>query len=145
MASELDFAPDLNSIRERVAALSYFTDVRTLQEAALDLEEMNGIPPLAYVSTASETAEPNKLIGSISQRVSTRISVLFCVPAERADDKTRDELEEARKAVIRILLGWTPLRAEKPFEFDRFLLRASRDGLLWGEVLMLTTYRLTLA
>lgn len=146
MADEaLNFAVDLDSVRDRLRQLSYFNSVTTLQEATLDLENMAVLPPAAYVATASETAEPNKLIGTISQRVTTRISTLFCVPAERADEKTRDELEDARKAVIRILLGWTPDGAEKALAYDRFLLRASRDGLLWGEVLMLTTYRLGLA
>lgn len=141
----LDFGVKLDSVRDRLRTLSYFTSVSTLQEAALQLDNLSGIPPLAFVSTASETAEPNKLIGTISQRVTTRISTLFCVPAERADEGTSDEMEETRKAVIRILLGWQPDGAEKVLGYDRFLLRASQDGLLWGEVLMLTTYRLGLA
>lgn len=145
MADELDFAIDLDDVRKRLCGLSYFTDVSTLQEATLDLDNMSGIPPLAYVTTASQTGEPNRLIGAFSQRVTTRISVLFCIPAERADGKPRDVLEETWKAVVRILLGWTPAGSESALEFDRFLLRASRDGLIWGEVLMRAVYHLRLA
>jgi len=142
----LAFAVDLEDVRKRLCSLSYFTDVSCLQEAMLDLDKgISGIPPLAYVSTASETAERNKLIGDISQRVTQVVSVLFCVPLERADEKPRDVVEETRKAVIRILLGWTPAGAEKGLEYDRFLLRVSRDALVWGEVLMRTTYHLRLA
>jgi hypothetical protein len=145
VADELDFAVDLEDVRKRLCALSYFTDVSTLQEATLELENLSGIPPLAYVAVASETAEDNNLIGAWSQRVTTRISVLFCIPAERADEKPRDVLEEARKAVIRMLVAWTPGGADSPFQYDRFLLRGSQDGLIWGEVLMRTSYHLRLA
>lgn len=144
----LEFAPDLTNIRDRVAKLSYFTSVQDLQEATLDLENLRGVPPLAYVSIASETAEPNRLTGgpdAWSQRVTSDVSILFCIPAERADERPRDDLDEARKAIIRILLGWTPDGADSPMQYRRFLLRASRDGLIWGEVLMRTAYHLRLA
>lgn len=145
MANELDFAVDLEDVRKRLCSVAFFNDVSTLQEATLELDNLSGIPPLAFVSTVSETGEPNRLIGAWSQRVTTRISVLFCVPAERADGKPRDVVEETRKAVMRILLGWTPAGAESALEFDRFLLRASRDGLIWAEVIMRTVYHLRLA
>jgi hypothetical protein len=145
MTAELEFAIDLDEVRDRLRGLKYFTSVETLQEANLDPAEMSGIPPMAFVAVASETAERNKLIGTLAQRVTVRISTLFCIPAERADENARDELDEARRAVIRILLGWTPTRALDWLEYDRFLFRASRDGLLWGEVIMSTSYRLELA
>ncbi|MBA3668433.1 MAG: hypothetical protein H0W65_12065 [Sphingomonas sp.] len=106
---------------------------------------MNALPPAAFVAVASETAEPNKTIGDFVQRVNVTISILFCVPAERADGKAGDDLEDARKAVIRILLGWVPERALGQLQFQRYLLRASGEGLIWGEVLMTTSYRLSLA
>jgi len=145
MADELDFAVDLDSIRDRLSSLAYFTAVESLQEGTLNIENLIGIPPLAFVSTVSETAEKNKLVGAWSQRVTPTISVLFCIPAESASGSAGDELEAARKAIIRILLGWTPTGAEDPLSYSRFLLRASRDGLIWGEVLMTTTYHLRLA
>lgn len=141
----LEFGLDEDEIRDRVRALSYFTEVLTLDDATLDLENgVQGTPPLAYVSVVSETADRNRLTGTLAQRVTVVVSVLFCIPAERADGKVRAEIRKARKAVVRILLGWKPTNALDWLEYDRFLLRASRDGLLWGEVLMRTTYRLTL-
>jgi hypothetical protein len=141
----LDFAVNLTSVRDRLSTLAYFNSVSDLQEATLNIENLTGIPPLAFVSVASETADPNKLIGGLSQRVTVSISVLFCVAAEAADRRPKDALDETRRAVIRILLGWTPVGAEKALEYQRFLLRASRDGLIWGEVLMRTLYYLRLA
>lgn len=143
--SDLDFAVDLESVRERLSALSYFTSVTNLQDATVAIENMNALPPAAFVAVASETGEPNKTIGDFAQRVNVTISILFCVPAERADGKAGDELEDTRKAVIRILLGWVPDRALGQLQFQRYLLRASGDGLIWGEVLMTTSYRLSLA
>lgn len=146
MASNpLAFAVDLNSVRDRLATLSYFLSVQNIQDATNALEHLDALPPAAFVSTARETAEKNKVIGGHSQRVSTTISVLFCVPAERAADDAADVVEETRKAVIRILLGWTPAGAGDPLNYERYLLRATGDGLIWGEVLMTTSYRLTLA
>lgn len=140
----MDFAIDLESVRDRLTGLSHFTSVTNLQAAVLAIENMNATPPAAFVAIASETAEANKLVGGLSQRVNVTISALFCVPAESASDSAGDELEDTRKAVIRILLGFTPGRAMKALEFDRYLLRQSGDGLIWGEVLMRTSYRLTL-
>lgn len=147
MANELlAFGVDLEDVRERLSSLKYFTTVERLQDFVLDIEEgVSGTPPLAYVSVASETAEPNKLSGgpdAWSQRVTVTVSVLFCIPASRADEKPMDDVEDARKAVVRMLLAWTPKGAESPFQFARFLLRDSRDGLIWSEVLMRTSYHL---
>ncbi len=145
MPHELAFAVDLDSVRDRLSTLSYFNSVTNLQEATIAIESMNALPPAAFVAVASETAEPNKTIGDFVQRVNVTISILFCVPAERADGKAGDDLEDARKAVIRILLGWVPERALGQLQFQRYLLRASGEGLIWGEVLMTTSYRLSLA
>lgn len=142
-ADLLAFSVDLDDVRARVGSLSYFNSVTNLQEATLALENMNALPPAAFVAIASETAERNKTIGGHSQRVTATVSILFCVPAESASDTAGDELEQARKAVIRILIGWQPKGADSEFDFDRYLLRANADGLIWGEVLMRTTYRIT--
>lgn len=144
MNNDLNFAVDLESVRDRLSSLKHFNSVTNLQAAANALENMNALPPAAFVSIVSETAEPNKVVGGHSQRVTASVSVLFCVAAESASDSAGDELEETRRAVIRILIGWTPVNAEAAFNFDRYLLRAQGDGLIWGEVLMRTRYRLTL-
>lgn len=141
----LDFAIDLDSVRDRVATLDYFNGVTTIQDGTSAYESLDLLPPWAFVSVASEKASSNKLVGGIRQRVAVSISILFAVPAERADGKTGDEVEDARKAVIRILLAWTPGRAIKACEYERYQLRASGDGLVWGEVLMGTEYFLSAA
>jgi len=115
-----------------------------LQDSTVVVDQMQAVPPAAFVSITRESGEPNKTIGGFSQRVNVTISTLFCVPAERADGKAGDDLEDTRKAVIRILLGWIPDRADSMLQFQGYSLRAAGEGLLWGEVLMTTSYRLTL-
>jgi hypothetical protein len=144
MSHELEFAVDLESVRQRLCQLTYFTSVTNLQDSTLVADQLNAIPPAAFVAVTNERAEPNKTIGGFAQRVNVSISILFCVPAERADNKAGDDLEDARKAVIRILLGWVPDRAESMLQFQGYAIKAAGDGLLWGEVIMTTSYRLTL-
>jgi hypothetical protein len=139
----LEFAVDLASVRDRVAALSYFNAVEAIQDATNVFEQFSVVPPAAFVSVARESAEPNRMAtGPISQRVTVDLSTLFAVPAERRDGGTGDEVEATRLAVIRILHGFTPTRALKPLEYVRYQLRATGDGLVWGEVIMRTVYRL---
>lgn len=145
MASDpaLDFAIDLDSVRDRLGTLAYFNGVTNIQDATNVLEGMSAAPPWAFVSIARESAEPNKTIGGHAQRVNVSISTLFCVAAERAAGDSSDVVEQTRKAIMRILVAWTPRGAERPLGFERYLLRASGDGLIWGEVLMGTAYRFT--
>ncbi len=139
----LDFAVDLDTVRDRLKTLDYFNGVTTIQDGTVAAESLDLLPPWAFVSVASEKASPNKLIGGHRQLVAVSISILFAVPAERADGETGDVVEDTRKAVIRILLAWTPGRAEKALQYERYQLRATGDGLVWGEVLMGTEYFLS--
>lgn len=141
----LDFSIDLTTIRERLKLLNYFIDVEGIEEAAYAMENETGYPPRAYVSVASETAEPNKLIGGIAQVVHVSISILFCEPYVRSDQPTRDVVEKTRRAIIRQLVGFVPDRAERFLEYDRYTLRAISGGCIWGEVLFRTRYRFTQA
>jgi hypothetical protein len=137
------FGPDFNAMRDRVASLEYFTGVTDVQSAAQAIEEAEGIPPMAFLSTASETAQSNKTIGGHAQRVTTRLSVMFAIMTDRAAGDGKDAAEQLRKALVLILAGWTPPGAAGPLQFDRYLPRAMGDGLFWGEVLFVTEYRLT--
>jgi hypothetical protein len=139
----LAFAVDLDSIRDRLATLEYFNGVTTITDGTAAAENLDLLPPWAFVSVPREVAEKSKLIGGHRQRVAVSISILFAVPAERADEQTGDVVEDTRKAVIRILLAWTPARAEKALEYERYQLRASGDGLVWAEVIMTTEYFLS--
>jgi len=145
MASDpLDFAVDLDDVRDRLLLLQYFVSVTDVADAVQAIEDFPAVPPAAYVSIASETAQPNQLIGGHAQRVLTTISVLFCEQAARQDRDTRDRMEATRKAIIRQLIAWTPNRAAGPLQYARYLLRASGDGLVWGEVLFSTSYRVSI-
>lgn len=137
------FGPDFAAIRDRVASLGYFVTVTDIQNAAMAIEDSLGVPPMAFLSTASETAEPNKTIGGHDQRVTARLSILFAIGTERAAHDGKDAAEQLRKAIIRLLIGWTPPRALGPLNYDRYLVRSVGDGLFWGEVLFVTTYRLS--
>lgn len=140
----LDFAVDLDDVRERIKVLRYFLTVDDIETASRAIEAENAAPPAAFVSIQSETAEANKTIGGHSQRVSVSLSVLFCEPLARSDRETRDVMERTRKALIRQLVAWTPRNAGKALQYERYLLRAVGAGLIWGEVLFRTEYRLTL-
>lgn len=137
------FGPDFDAIRDRIASLGYFVTVTDIQSAAMAIEDSLGVPPMAFLSTASETAEPNKTIGGHAQRVTARLSVLFAIGTERAAHDGKDASEQLRKALIRLLIGWTPPGALGPLQYDRYLVRSVGDGLFWGEVLFVTSYRLS--
>lgn len=140
----LDFAIDLDDVRERIRGMNYFLSVEDAESAAIAIQEENARPPAAFVSVASETAAPNKTIGGHSQEVSVVLSVLFSQQLALASGETRDAIEETRKAIIRLLTAWTPKGAGKALEYERYLIRGYGVGVIWAEVLFRTRYRLTI-
>ncbi len=139
----LDFAVDLESVRDRVAALGYFVSVRDIQAATEAIVDEIVLPPAAFVSVAAETAERNNVIGGHSQRVTVTLSVLFAEQVQRAAADTRDRVELTRKAVMRQLIAWTPRNAAASLEYDRYLLKGMSGNVIWCEVLFRTSYRFT--
>jgi len=137
------FGPDMTAIRDRIKSLGYFLDVSDVQNAAQAIEESMGLPPMAFTSTANEQAEPNKTNGGYAQRVATRLSILFAIATDRAAHDDKDMAEQLRKAIIRLMIGWTPPGALGPLNYDRYAVRAMGEGLFWGEVLFTTSYRLS--
>jgi len=134
---------DLESVRDRVQTLGYFLTVLDVQKATQALEqEIAFNPPAAFVSTVSETAEKNTVIGGWKQRVEVVVSVLFALAAERMAGDESDEAEQVRKAVRGILTAWTPGGADTAFQYDRYLIRGTGGGLVWGECLFRTSYQL---
>ena len=147
MADALDFAIDLSTVVERLEQLTYFVSVGDIQAATEAIEDEYFQPPAAFVSIASETAQPNRFIrgsGAHSQEVDVVLSVVFAEQVERAAADTRDRVELTRKAVIRQLIGWTPGRAGRARDYDRYLLRGMSGRVVWGECLFRTRYRLDL-
>lgn len=149
VSTALAFGVDLTDVRDRLDALSYFVVVEDLRAASEILAADDGfgfVPPAAFVSVASESADRDRMIrgaGGHAQRVNVTLSVLFAESDARADRKGDDQVEETRKAIIRQLIFWTPNRAAAALQYDRYLLRASGNGLVWGEVLFRTSYRLS--
>lgn len=141
MADPLVFGVDLDSVVARLKALDVFVSVSDIEAATVAIEEAKAIPPMAFVSVASETAEPNKTIGGHSQRVTVVVSTLFCIKAYRRDDESRHATDLMRRTVIRQLTAWKPEGAERGLNYNRFLMRGIIDGLIWGEVLTSTVYR----
>jgi hypothetical protein len=137
------FGPDFVAIRDRLATLGYFVTITDVLNAANAIEESEGVPPAAFVSTAAETGQPNKLVGGHAQRVAVRLSILFVVGTERAAHDTKDVTEQLRKAIIRLFMGWVAPGTDSPMNYDRYLPRAMGEGLFWGEVLFTTSYRLS--
>ncbi len=141
--AELQFGVDLDSVRERLKGLEYFLAVEDVETAGRAIEEQNAYPPAIYVSIASEGAEQAQRIGDPSQRVTVVLSALYCEPLARSDRETRDRIDLTRRMVIRRLFQWKPAGAQQAFRYDRSLIRAMGAGLIWGEVLMRTSYRLS--
>lgn len=139
----LDFGIDLDSIAARLADLGYFNGVEGIERASTAFDEIDYLPPYAFVSNAAESAERMKRIGAgEAYQVTVDFSVLFCIPAERRDEKAVEVVEKARRAVMRQLLQWTPDGAECPLRYRRWLVKSVGGGLIWGEVIMWATYRL---
>jgi hypothetical protein len=141
---ELDFGPSCDDVAERLRSLTYFNTVQPYVAAVLAIEDGTALPPAAYVSVTSETAEPNRLIGGHGQRVTVSFSILFCIRAENASGNVDDALDRTRRAVIRLMLGWAPPGAEKALDFSRYQIRSTGDGLVWAEAIFTTSYRLDL-
>lgn len=136
------FGINLGEVRDRLATLDYFTSVQDIQAAAQAIDATAPfIPPAAFVSIGRETYEPNRYAaGGHAQRATVTLSVLFCVPATRADGATSDEVEQARKAIRLILMGWKPGGADKALEAGSYSVRLIADGLIWGEWLFATSF-----
>lgn len=139
-----DFGVDLSSIETRLALLEYFTGVRDIQAGSQAISgDEPFVPPAAFVSVATENYEPNRLAsGGHAQQATIGISVLFCVPAQRADNGLGDEVEHARKLISAQLVGFTPDGALKPLDAFRYSVRLIDEGLIWGEWIFRTRFDL---
>jgi hypothetical protein len=135
---------DLAEIRDRLKTLNYFTSVSDIQSAAQIIEgDISFLPPAAFVMVESESFEKNRYAaGGHGQRATVILSVLFCVPSQRAADDLSDEVEQARRAVRDVLKGWQPPGAQIALDASRYRVRLINDGLVWSEWLFRTTYDL---
>jgi hypothetical protein len=135
---------DLAEVRDRLTQLDFFLSVTDIQAATQVIEgDLSFTPPAAFVSIPNETFEPNRYAaGGHGQRGIVTISVLYCIPSQRAADDVSDEVEQAKRAVRDILKAWTPKGAGKPLDLYRYAIRLNSDGLIWPEWLFRTSYDL---
>lgn len=144
----LDYAVDLDSIADQLKTLNYFVDVQGILATGEALEgRVAARPPAAFVAVSSEEAIANKTIGGHSQHFDVRIGVLFVEQSARrrdaVTDRAMDQLEITKRAVARILMGFTPRNAQQPLDFVRYRPVSLGGGLAWGECTFATSYRYT--
>lgn len=150
---EGDLGIDLQSIRDQLktisdvldpgAPLGGFLGVEGWTSATAAIENGNGIVPFAYVSTARQNADPNRLSsGGFAQNVPAYISVLYQLGAYRADEDGVDPVERCWKAIVKSLVGFKPDGATRALRFVSQAIRQEGEGFVWGEVVVFTTWDL---
>ena len=90
--------------------------------------------PMAYVIPLAETAEPNRSINAVSQRLHTHIGVVLAVAGLEADshgESASFAIEGLRAAVKNALEGWQIDAAHRPFEFVQGQLLELDGQVLW--------------
>lgn len=133
---------DLVAVRDKVAEIATFNFVADWLSAADAIENSPPNPPAAFVTTSSERAGPNSLIGRHRQPVRQTVSVLFVLLAQRPDQPPTDEIETTRQAIVDKLVAWMPPGASTAFDYVSFSIRYSADGLIWCEILVAANYHL---
>jgi hypothetical protein len=106
---------------------------------------MNGDAPTPalYVSLSREQPDKNRMTsGGRAQRVRSTVSLLFCLAAERASGERADPIEIARGALIDSFVGYSPPGAVAAVDYAGYSIRQEDDGLVWGEVLVSTSWDL---
>ncbi len=133
---------DLADIRDRLRGLKFFNVVEDIQSAAQIIEgDISFNPPAAFVMIESESFEKNRYAsGGHGQRSNVIISVLYCIPSQRAANDLSDEVEQAKRAVRDLLKGWKPNGAQTALDAFRYKIRLISDGLIWSEWLFRTSY-----
>lgn len=149
MTDPLAFGIALADVRDRLKLMNYFVTLEDIRAATeiLDREEGFGFrAPAAFTSIASEAADRDRKMSGATghiQRVNVSLSVLFAESVARSGRDADDRVDLTRKAIIRQLIYWTPSGASSALQYDRYLLRATGLGNVWGEVLFRTSYRLS--
>lgn len=140
------FGVDIKAVRDRLRLLKYFTDVQDIQGGAQAIGGYEPfVPPAAFVSIAAENYKPQKYAaGGFAQSCEAILSVLMCIPANRADSEKADEVEQARKVTAAQLLGWQPPGAISPLQAVRYQVRLIADGFIWPEWQFRTKFDISL-
>lgn len=134
---------DLEAVGVAAEELELFHSVEGVVSGADAMTYGTAPPKSAYVSTARETAEPNKMTGRHRQRITQTVSILFTIAGERLDGARNDELEQVKNALLERFAGWRPPGADSVFQYVSFQVVQIADGLIWGESLFAAPYHFT--
>lgn len=133
-------AIDLLSVRNRVRDTGLFLSVGDTLDLAEALDT-SFIAPAAFISLPTERADPHgRVTGPHRQRVNARVSIAFCLKAQRADVERTDEIEAIRTVLRSHLGGWKPTGADRVFEYATSSVRSIANGMIWVEMLFDTEY-----
>lgn len=144
----LDYAVDLDTVADQLKTLGYFLEVQGILATGEALEgRIAARPPAAFVAVQSERAIRNQVIGGHSQHFDVEIGVVFVEQSGRrkdaVTDRAMDQLEITKRAVVRILMGFTPRNAQQPLDFLSYRPISLGGGFAWGQCTFATTYRYT--
>lgn len=133
-------AINLNSVRNRVNDTGLFLSVGDALDLAEALEA-SFIAPAAFVTLPTERADPHgRVTGPHRQRVNARVSIAFCLKAQRADAERTDEIEAIRTVLRGHISGWKADGTDRVFEYATSAVRSIANGFVWVEMLFDTEY-----
>lgn len=131
---------DLKAIGDQLGSMDW-QHVGDAVDAADAMTNGSAPVPAVYISTARESAAPNRnQTGRHSQMITQQVSVLFAIGSQRADAQLNDEVEDRRDQIIALLMGWTPPGAGLPLDYVSFSVRFADVGEIWGELLFQSRY-----
>lgn len=124
-----------------IARLRAEAPVLKLVAGAAELSVLEAAPklhllPAAWVIPLEERGAAPDLIGSALQSVTAAIGVVLAVAGARADTAGAAQaqaLEEVRRAVRPVLLGWVPPGCTDPLRFLSGALLRVMDGCVWWQ------------
>lgn len=131
-------------IMERIQATRLFQSVGSATALADALEDP--IDMAAFVVVPSQRAEGNRTTGRHSQRITERLSIVFCVKGAAANpDQPADDVQRLRDALLDLMAGWKAEDAETALDFLSSSVRSMSAGFVWTEMLFEAQWRYTKA
>lgn len=128
----------ISDIIARLKAESALLQNRVFGAVELANAQPNSLQsPCAFVIPRAEKAEPNSLIGAISQRITAQIGVVICIRNYRdvRGEGGHVELENVRAEIADILIGWQPPNTDIPMEFLQGQIAAYDNAVIrWNDV-----------
>ncbi|MBS0370757.1 MAG: hypothetical protein JSS57_16350 [Proteobacteria bacterium] len=125
---------DLSAFVDRLKAAGAFRVVGGAAEFSA-VADTAPPTPCIYALPMGERAQPNALLGAISQRTICRIGLLIGTRNVRdaSGQAAADSLSALRAAALDSVLGWQPTADATPVEFREGRLMRFADGVLWWQ------------